>query len=286
MDSRTSRKSRSYCFTINNPTAGEREDIRSIANTSAVKYIVCGNEVGGVGGTPHIQGYVYFTNPRTIRGIKRLPGFDRAHLESSRGTPAEGAAYCKKDGDFWEEGELPSRGRRSDLNEIKELIEEGKDELYIADNHFNQWVVYRRSFDAYRRLLMGKKRSWKSWTNVLVGTTRLGKTRFVYQQHEGHDGDEIYAWGGDRWFDGYCGQRVALLDDYRGELPIGFLLRLLDRYPMQVPVKGGFVNWAPRRIYITSNQLPEHWYDNLDRPTVDALIRRVDRLDQINEPIF
>lgn len=276
-------KSRSYCFTINNPTRGERDSLRDLGRNVGVRYIVCGSEVGGNANTPHLQGYVYFTNPRTLSGVKRLSQFTRAHLEQARGSPRQASDYCKKDGDYWEEGELPQGGSRTDLTEIKQEIAEGKSELYIADNHFSQWVVYRRSFERYRQLLSATPRTWKSWTNVLVGTTGLGKTRFVYQQHQD---DTIYVWGGDRWFDGYCGQRIALLDDFRGELSIGFMLRLLDRYPMQVPIKGGFVNWNPRRIYITSNHLPEFWYDDVDRVSMDALNRRINRLDIVDKPIF
>lgn len=276
------RKSRTYCFTVNNYTDDEYETLKSSRESIGARYIVFGREVGE-NNTPHLQGYVYFTNPRSLSGVKRLPGLTRAHLEIAKGTPNQASEYCKKDGDFFEEGDLPAPGRRSDLEEIKEKISEGKSELFIADNHFSQWVVYRRSFDAYRRLLRSTPRSWKTWTNILVGSTGLGKTRFVYQQHRDED---IFVWGGDRWFDGYCGQSIALLDDYRGELTIGFMLRLLDRYPLSVPIKGGFVNWNPRRCYITSNHMPEFWYEDVDRPSMDALNRRVDRLDIIDKPIF
>jgi hypothetical protein len=276
------RKSRSYCFTINNYEDSEYEAIRDCGQLPSTRYLVCGKEIGD-SGTRHLQGYVYFSNPRTLSGVKRLPGFARSHLEVSRGTPLQASDYCKKDGDFFETGELPSSGKRTDLDEIKQEISDGKSDLYIADNHFSQWVVYRRSFAAYRRLLVSTPRNFKSWTNVLVGSTGLGKTRFVYQQHQD---DDIFVWGGDRWFDGYVGQRIALLDDYRGELSIGFLLRLLDRYPLQVPIKGGFVNWNPRRIYITSNTMPEVWYADVDGASVAALLRRIDRLDSISEPIF
>lgn len=275
-------KCRAWCFTLNNPSREENESIRDLGHDVRCKYIVCGNEVGE-SGTPHLQGYMYFVNPRSMSGLKRIPGLARSHLEPSRGSPKQASDYCKKDGDWWEEGELPSAGRRTDLDDIKTEISEGKSEVYIAEHHFSQWCQYRRSFERYRQLLASKPRQWKSWTNVLVGSTGLGKTRFVYQQHRD---DDIYVWGGDRWFDGYCGQTIALLDDFRGELPIGFMLRLLDRYPMSVPIKGGFVNWNPRRIYITSNHLPEFWYDNVDRPSMDALNRRINRLDEISSPIF
>ena len=276
-------KSRTWCFTVNNPSRDEREGVRSLQDIDSVCYIVCGNEIGE-SRTPHLQGFICFRNPRSMAGVKKLSGLARAHLERMRGSHKQAADYCKKDGDFWEAGELPGQGRRSDLDEIKSEIEEGKSELYIADHHFSKWITYRRSFAAYRRLLAGQLRQWKSWTNVLVGPTGTGKTRFVHQQHRDED---IFIWGGDRWFDGYCGQRIALLDDFRGELTVGFLLRLLDRYPMQVPVKGGFVNWNPRRIYITSNHLPEFWWDNgLARRDLEALERRIDRLDEVDEGLF
>jgi hypothetical protein len=38
------------------------------------------------------------------------------------------------------------------------------------------------------------------------------------------------------------------------------LLRLLDRYPVQVPIKGSHTWWLPDRIYITTNILPSLWY--------------------------
>lgn len=282
--SKSSGKSRAWCFTLNNPTDDESAALRSLGECDICTYVVCGKEIGERG-TPHVQGFVCWRNPRSMSGVKKHAGFKRAHLERMRGTHAEAAAYCKKDGDFWEAGELPRAGRRSDLDEIKNEISEGKSELFIAENHFSQWVVYRRSFTAYRRLLDNTPRDFKSFTNVLIGSTGTGKTRFVFQQHRD---ESIYVWSGDRWFDGYAGHAVALLDDFRGELEVGFLLRLLDRYPMQVPIKGGFVNWRPRRIYITSNRVPEFWWDDrvVDRESIDALKRRFDRVDVVNENIF
>lgn len=55
------------------------------------------------------------------------------------------------------------------------------------------------------------------------------------------------------WFDGYVGQPVVILDDFRPWwCQFSFLLRLLDRYPIQVQVKGGFVNFIPETIIITT----------------------------------
>jgi len=66
------------------------------------------------------------------------------------------------------------------------------------------------------------------------------------------------------WFDGYVGQDDVIFEEFRGDIKFGQLLMLLDRYKMQVPVKGGFVNWCPKRIFITSPKPPQEWYMNIE----------------------
>jgi len=72
----------------------------------------------------------------------------------------------------------------------------------------------------------------------------------------------------------------VVIDDFYGWLPLNFMLQLMDRYPMQVPVKGGYVNWAPRFIYITSNKHYVHWYKWLEHGNdmLRAFERRIDKL--------
>lgn len=105
------------------------------------------------------------------------------------------------------------------------------------------------------------------------GRTGSGKTRAVYDNVSNtHD---IYFHPSGQWFDGYDGQPIALFDDYGGsEFKLTYLLKLLDRYPMRVPIKGGYVSWAPHEIYITSNRAPSEWYPNAYTEHYDALKRR------------
>jgi hypothetical protein len=68
----------------------------------------------------------------------------------------------------------------------------------------------------------------------------------------------------------------VLIDDFNGdEYAITFMLRLLDRYPMQVPVKGGFRQWSPSVILVTSNIHPRDWYADATQAHRDALLRRI-----------
>jgi hypothetical protein len=278
-------KSRNYVWTLNNYTPEEEKQIISCASSSQFTYVTFGRESGDEG-TPHLQGYCELAGARTGSWLKRQPGFARVHYETRRGTSEEARTYCQKDGDFFEAGTARQSRRqrsRTDLAEVKEAIDEGKSELYVAEHYFSQWVQYRRSFKAYYELRRAAKRSWKSFVNVIWGGTGLGKTRFVYQQHPD---DDIWVYPGRGWFDGYSGQRIALFDDFRGDLEISTLLQVLDRYPLDVPIKGGHVNWNPRRIYITSNVMPALWYESLDGESRAALFRRLDRIDVVNENIF
>jgi hypothetical protein len=117
-------------------------------------------------------------------------------------------------------------------------------------------------------------RNWVCSVVVYYGPTGTGKTRAVMDNLPSPD--DLWTYSGDGWFDGYDGHKIVLFDDFSGsEFKISFLLRLLDRYPMQVRIKGGFVNWCPEEIYITSNLNPDQWYPNAHQEHIDALKRRL-----------
>lgn len=60
---------------------------------------------------------------------------------------------------------------------------------------------------------------------------------------------------------GYDAHPCVILDDFRPEwCKLSFLLRLLDRYAMRVPFKGGFRQWKPVKIWITCPKHPEECY--------------------------
>lgn len=174
------------------------------------------------------------------------------------------------------------QGKRTDLLEIKEAIDEGKDEKHIAENFFSKWVVYRRSFQAYATLI-SPKRNWQTITHVYWGKTGTGKTRFCLDQVMDQD---FWIPGDYKWFDNYRGQPIVIFDDYRGEYKLQMLLKLLDRYPMQVPIKGGFVEWTPRKIYITSNISPNCWYPESDPFSISAMFRRLNKIEAVFESLY
>mgnify|MGYP000355268781 CR=1 FL=1 len=70
---------RGWCFTINNYSDEEERRVHELR----CEYLVVGRERGEQE-TPHLQGFVYFKNARTLRGVRRLV-CARGHYELANG---------------------------------------------------------------------------------------------------------------------------------------------------------------------------------------------------------
>jgi len=269
-------RARHWCFTLNNYTPEHVEQLKQLGDAEGTDYLVFGEEVSGTG-TPHLQGYIVFGTRRRLAGVKReLPG--QPHCEVARGSPRQNQDYCKKDGSFHEFGVCPSgQGGRTDLRELQEAIAQGDSVLALQDRFFGQYLRYHRGIEKIIQA-RAEQRNWETEVKVYWGPTGTGKTRRVYEETEG----DVYMHPGGQWFDGYNGQRNALFDDFGGsEFKLTYLLKLLDRYPMRCPVKGGFVSWVPRVIYITSNRHPSDWYMQAHAAHHAAMMRRISSIEEI-----
>jgi hypothetical protein len=88
-----------------------------------------------------------------------------------------------------------------------------------------------------------------------------------------------------RWFDGYILQKGVIFDDLRYEdLSFSWLLRLLDKSPLRVEIKGSSVEWCPTTIIITCPFAPGAFAGFYPRENPQQLLRRltqVVRFEQI-----
>lgn len=145
--------SRSYCFTLNNPS-----NLVDFSTSEKVRYAVSQLEIGA-SGTVHLQGYIELHEPiRYTALIKDIPDLKGAHFEKRYGTRDQARNYCMKQDETylegpWEYGEWNPNGQgcRNDIYDVKDMIDKG---LYYAvpDEHFAIWCQYRNSFDAYAAL--------------------------------------------------------------------------------------------------------------------------------------
>lgn len=273
-EEKTFSQARSCCFTLNNYTEEEFVSIKSWK----CSYLVVGKEVGE-NGTPHLQGYVEWSSPKKFSTLKKLNG--RIHWELRRGTSKQASDYCKKDGNFYEAGEINEQGSRSDLNEVTK---------YIMDNRPTPEMVmmaypvafakYHKSLSEMCNMIRSKPRTEKPRVFWLWGKAGTGKTRAAMS----YKPDDTYVKDGTKWWNGYHGQSVIVIDDMVPPAPntteYRSLLRWIDRYQCQVELKGAYVHLNSPVIFITSEYAPE---DKYMENTLEQLIRRLDRVLEVKE---
>lgn len=278
-----------YCFTLNNPTVSG--DDYALVLTGCTSYFTFQLE-RGANGTPHFQGYLEFGSRKRLATVKRLIG-DSVHLEPRRGTQAQAIAYAQKEdtreGGPWEGGEKAEthQGRRTDLTAAVETLRTSG-LAGVREAHPETYVRNYRGLQALAFADVPKERE-PPLVVLAFGPAGVGKTRWFYDNYPA-DSVSIPC-GSGFWFDGYEGQRHVLLDDFDGRVSkwtLVDLLRVLDRYPLRVPIKGGFVPWIPRTIFLTTNYHPRDWYDWTSReqqwPSLKRRIHRVLWWKSFSEP--
>jgi len=269
----------SLCFTLNNYSPAEVAAIR----TDAIHYKwLCYGEEVGENGTPHLQGAfsVIGTSAVAYSTIHGYPGMLRAHFIKSMGTCQQNLDYCfkgdlshteymtggKRNHPHWGRnavtffhGTAPEPGKSHKLREAANLILSGAkvadlarmEEFAGTTVQYTRGLLFLESCNVPRRTCPPKV----FW---LYGATDTGKTRSAFEF--GTVNGSVWKSGGNstvgsglRWFDGYNGQRVAIIDDFRAKgTRFEFLLQLLDRYDFRVEYKTGSIDWTPHFIFITT----------------------------------
>ena len=199
----------------------------------------------------------------------------------------------------------------SGINKMKELIDNNKSKSwrdvettilvgvagsgktrYVYDNHgYNNvfkidssgdFVRYHSGINKMKELIdNNKSKSWRDVeTTILVGVAGSGKTRYVYDNHGYNNVFKIDSSGDDRFmFNGYDGEDVLLIDDFKGWIKYTYMLNILDGYPLPLNVKNGrtFARWS--KVYITSNNMPSMWYSKIK----ENFKRRIDNCLEVIE---
>lgn len=263
-------RSKSWMYTVNNYNEEQYNQIIGLE----CNYHVCGKEVGE-SGTPHLQGCITF---KTIKSFKQVKKVIDGHLTKPVAL-VKAREYCKKDGDFVEIDNRQKPGRRNDIHNFVDGLKEGKSMREMALESPEVYVKYHKGLQALMEKMQAgeegpREPSDKPEVHWYYGDTGTGKTREVFRREAFEDvwisGDTL------QFFNGYHNQPAVVFDDFRGGMvKFRLLLRLLDRYPMPVSIKGWYANWNPKRIYITSNKRPEEAYFKSDED-LQQLRRRID----------
>lgn len=266
---------RRFVFVLNNYTEEEVVLLQGLTGVALenpsvkpmVTYALFAKEVGA-SGTPHIQGYLETAERQSFSKVRKICGIPRLALQIAKGSLQDQIKYISKQNQPTIIGSPMAQGSRTDFQAVHEMINSGHSLLNVADEYFGTFVRYHRGISRYIDLKHSDLEYAPPVVKVYYGKPGSGKTRAVHDVEK-----DLWAWPGKEWFDGYSGNEAALFDDFDGkDFSYRLLLRVLDRYPISVPTKGGHVPWRPKRIYLTSNIEPTQWYILLDS---SALTRRI-----------
>lgn len=248
-------------------------------------------------GCYHAHGSLY-GNLTTLGNVSKL--MFGAHVEPQLAGKKELKAYLLKEGVYAEKGEevlytegleniQDNKGKRSDLEEIEELLQSGLTPVEIMGENFAFRKYEKMIKSAYIDKRINEtpliKEMYNEWH---VGASGSGKTYFYYRLCEEFSPESIYLatdfeGGG---FDFYIEQGappILFMDEFKGNMPFSQLLTILDKYS-RTQTHCRYANtynlWT--RCVITSIFPPDEVYsmmvddDKKGRDKIEQLLRRLD----------
>lgn len=229
------------------------------------RYLCYQEEICPTTGRHHQQGYIEFTRTRKLSWLIKYIA-SGPHYEIARGTLEDNKKYCSKPesavpNTFVEAGTPMSQGQRTDLADVYNDIKAGKTIREVVDLHFPVYVKYHAGIEKAMMHLVKPRDAFPD-VYLLVGPTRTGKSSFPNRFFKEEEIHRQLCLKTDKPFWGrYSQQKVVVLDEFTGQWSADYLKQLLDRYPITVDTKGGQLSFNSPVVFITSNKVPEHWWE-------------------------
>ena len=288
---------KNWCFTLNNPTEEERTFFSTFQLGDFYNYMVYQEEKGEEG-TTHFQGYIEIRERRLLNWLQ-IHFNNRAHYEPRKGTQEEAIAYCKKEdtrvegGMSGEFGQPKPKGRPSTTTEerraqaVETLKKVRKGEIRPREVD-EEILLFPGYVAAEKRALKaigkGPDRSEGFRIFVVNGPTGVGKSFAFHKICNGN-----YVGWRNGWFtDAENMHEYLFLDEFVGGCKDGIqlheLLDMLDPFPQQLPIKGGFAPAMYRTVFITTNISPEQWYSAIG-PNGEEIKKRKENLNALYDRI-
>jgi len=239
----------------------------------SMDYISQQQEICKDTGRRHWQGYVEMRERQQLSFMKLVD--PTAHWEVRRGTQEEAIKYTKKSdtavaGTWFEQGVKHRQDASKRLQVVCELIKQGMPLSTIAFDHPVEYVMFNKGLLALELQLRKRPPKFRHvgcW--LLYGAPGSGKTSFVMNMY---DESEVYIKDESEWWQDYASQPVLLFDDFYGNFRMSSMLRWCDGHPTRLGVKGlhAYACWT--RVFVTSNEHRNLWY-NSDKIPHAALVR-------------
>lgn len=292
-------QARRWSFTYNNPPMPGQEYSEYLEERKGVKWFVFQLEKAPTTGTLHFQGFIGFANPKRMNEVKKVLNCDHVHLEPMKAKKVDYAMKedTRQEGP-WQYGTPTFAGKRSDIAAFVDSIKAKATDVDLIDKHPDQWIKYQKTIEVTRAALSAR-RTEPPTVILFSGQPGDGKTRAAIEYATKRGLSFYIRTPHKTWFQGYQGQDVCILDEvdkYEDTgLPFGLFLRLIDRYPVDVEVKGGSWPLTSKVMILTAVNPPEAWYRKSDiREQIERRVTRwfdcqngewIDRTSELFRPI-
>lgn len=167
-------------------------------------------------------------------------------------------------------------GHRSDLDILYAEIANGSPLWDIMSRFPRQFM---RNHAAVSKLcaMYDRPRPYGPCTvEVWWGVTGSGKSHQAFNQYPQAYRKTIPG----KWWEGYKGEQCVVFEEFNPEedkeLRLPELLKILDKYPYQVEIKGASLQLKANHFIFTTNIDPRKWYTG--HPQQAALARRISRV--------
>lgn len=273
------KKIRTFVFTRFNLC--QDQEYQTLIGTNGVRFLAYGLETCPTTGRQHHQGWICFksqisTSTKSICKIAKLLG--NAHVEPMYGSLKDSNNYCSKEDTLHKFGDEPKQGDRSDLKDVIKRIRDGEttsEEICLEDPVY--FHMYGRTIQKAEDIHLRKRfRQWQTKGIWYYGNTGAGKSHLAF---EGYSPDTHYSKPlQENWWDGYTGQRVVILNEFRGEISFSELLSLVDKWPHSVPRRNREpAPFLAELVIVTSALHPQEvWKKRGVSDSMDQLYRRFD----------
>lgn len=244
-------------------------------------YIRAGREICPKSQREHWQCWFRCKNqryPGPVReDVEAWLGSSGFKLIACNGTEEQNDDYSRKDGDHYEWGARPQQGKRTDLDSLASQILEGHTTVEaITTSEPVSYHQYGRTLERIQDIALRQQFRTAMTEGVWIwGPTGSGKSHMAY---ENFSPATHYVWPNDGgWWDGYCGQAIVILNDFRGEIPYNQMLQMIDKWPFTVRRRSREpFPFLAKKVIITSSLPPEAIYHRRDaEDSLEQLLRRL-----------
>jgi hypothetical protein len=266
--------------------------VREMGISRHLTYLVAQAEKCPTTGRIHVQGYVECKERWTFHRVRTevfAEFISGASIAAARGTASQNKEYCTKE-ESRVQGTEPveigdPQGDAGDTHQVGKSLDRvfadikagASMETIIEKYGFGVFVRHERALKS-AMCTWGARRNKMPKIVLLVGASGTGKSRWVQRTYPQRYRMTFGNGGNSAWFDGYNGEDVIELSEFRGQLQLAFMLDLLDRYELKVQTKGGTTQCVSSTIVITSNEEPENWYPGMENreEKLRPLLRRIE----------